>query len=71
MWIGVCLSVVVELVPEKLRSTGVAVYFFIISNIGGNMQVLVPPIQDAIRNSNNYNKNDIRPFRGKFKKKSL
>ena len=39
MWVGVCLSVMVELVPENLRTTGVGLYFFIISNIGGNMQV--------------------------------
>ena len=32
MWVGACLSVIVELVPEKLRSTGVSLYFFIISN---------------------------------------
>ncbi len=48
MWIGVCLSVLVELVPEKLRITGVGVYFFIISNIGGNMSLLVPPTQRAL-----------------------
>lgn len=41
MWVGVCLSVMVELVPEKLRTTGVGLYFFIISNIGGNMQTIV------------------------------
>ncbi len=51
MWIGVCLSVLVELVPEKLRITGVGVYFFIISNIGGNMSLLVPPTQKAIENT--------------------
>ena len=51
MWIGVCLSVVVELVPEKLRITGVGVYFFIITNIGGNMQVLVPPVVKAFKSS--------------------
>ena len=38
MWVGVCLSVMVELVPQNLRTTGVGLYFFIISNIGGNMQ---------------------------------
>lgn len=51
MWIGVCLSVVVELVPENLRITGIGVYFFIITNIGGNMQVLVPPIQNFFQNT--------------------
>ena len=63
MWVGVCLSVVVELVPEKLRTTGVGLYFFIISNIGGNMQVIVPPIQELIQNT--FNLNNIEAFRGK------
>lgn len=63
MWVGVCLSVMVELVPEKLRTTGVGLYFFIISNIGGNMQVIVPPIQQFIQDIFKLNK--IQAFRGK------
>ena len=62
MWIGVCLSVVVELVPEKLRMTGVGVYFFIISNIGGNMQLLVPPFQTFFQNT--FNLSELAAFRG-------
>ena len=64
MWVGVCLSVLVELVPENLRTTGVGFYFFIISNIGGNMQLLLPPIQEAIKKS--FNLSDIQAFRGKL-----
>jgi hypothetical protein len=64
MWVGVCLSVLVELVPEKLRTTGVGFYFFIISNIGGNMQVIVPPIQTLIKSV--FNLTDIQAFRGNF-----
>ena len=62
MWVGVCLSVVIELVPEKLRTTGVGFYFFVISNIGGNMQVIVPPIQKAIQKA--FKLTDIQAFRG-------
>jgi MFS transporter, Spinster family, sphingosine-1-phosphate transporter len=65
MWVGVCLSVLVELVPEKLRTTGVGFYFFIISNIGGNMQVIVPPIQTAIKSA--FNLTEIQAFRGNLK----
>ena len=35
MWVGVLLSIIVELVPERLRTTGIGFYFFIITNIGG------------------------------------
>ena len=47
MWIGITLAIVVELVPANIRTSAVAVYLFIISNIGGNMPLLVPPIREA------------------------
>lgn len=62
MWIGVCLSVVVELVPERLRITGIGVYFFVITNIGGNMQVLVPVVQDFFAST--FNLATLQAFRG-------
>lgn len=62
MWIGVCLSVVVDLVPEKLRITGIGVYFFIITNIGGNMQVLVPPVQNLLQRT--FDLTNLGAFRG-------
>ncbi|ELT91494.1 hypothetical protein CAPTEDRAFT_23970, partial [Capitella teleta] len=46
MWIGVCIAIVVDLVPVDLTASAVAVYFFIIQIIGGNMPLLVPPIAD-------------------------
>ena len=49
MWVGVCLSVMVELIPERLRNTGVGLYFFIISNIGGNMPILLPPLEELFQ----------------------
>lgn len=61
MWVGVLLSIIVELVPERLRTTGIGLYFFIITNIGGNMQLLVPPVQDAMKKT--FNLNDIQAFR--------
>ena len=45
MWIGITLAVLVEVVPTPLRTLGVAVYLFIISNIGGNMPLVVSPLQ--------------------------
>jgi hypothetical protein len=53
MWVGVCLSVLVELVPEKLRTTGIGFYFFVISNIGGNMQYKIVII--ALKNRKDLN----------------
>ncbi len=48
MWIGVCIAVVVELVPSDLTASAVAVYFFIIQLIGGNMNLLETPIRKHI-----------------------
>lgn len=62
MWIGVCLSVVVELVPDRLRITGIGIYFFVITNIGGNMNVLVPVVQNYLQKSLNWT--TIEAFRG-------
>nr|XP_054770059.1 protein spinster homolog 1-like [Lytechinus pictus] len=47
MWVSVTLAVVIELVPSNIRTTAIAYYFFIISNIGGNMPLLVPPIEQV------------------------
>ncbi|XP_074655462.1 MFS-type efflux pump MSMEG_3705-like [Tubulanus polymorphus] len=42
MWVGVTLTLVIELVPMNIRTSAVAVYMFIITNIGGNIPLLVP-----------------------------
>ena len=50
MWIGVTLAVLVELVPTEIKTTSVAAYFFIISNIGGNMPLVVPILRPIFEN---------------------
>ena len=62
MWVGVCLTVLIELVPTHLRTTGIGFYFFIIGNIGGNMQVLVPPVQALIKRT--FKLTEVQAFRG-------
>lgn len=47
MWIGVCVTVVVDLVPSHLTASAVAIYFFIIQIIGGNMNLLETPIRQV------------------------
>ncbi|KAK7095407.1 MFS-type efflux pump MSMEG_3705-like [Littorina saxatilis] len=47
MWVGVALTVLVELVEPQFKTSAIAVYLFIITNIGGNVPLLVPPIQHA------------------------
>ncbi|XP_070581990.1 MFS-type efflux pump MSMEG_3705-like isoform X2 [Ptychodera flava] len=46
MWVSVTLAVIVELVPSSIKTSVIAVYFFIITNIGGNMPLLVSVIAD-------------------------
>ena len=52
MWIGITIAVIVELIPADIRTTGIAVYLFIITNIGGNIQLLVPPIKSTFKDKN-------------------
>ena len=47
MWVSVTMTVVLELVPVYLRTSCVAVYFFIITNIGGNVNPLVTVIKNG------------------------
>ena len=54
MWIGVTLAVGLELVPTPLRASAVGVYLFIISNVGGNMTLLVPPLSRAFYATHRY-----------------
>ena len=48
MWLGVCVAIVIELVPSNLSASAVAVYFFIIQIIGGNMTLFVTPLTNAL-----------------------
>ncbi len=57
MWVSVTLAVLVELVPAKIKTTSIAVYFFIISNIGGNMPLLVPVLRPLFE-AKGYSKED-------------
>ena len=57
MWIGITFAVIVELVPSDIKTAVIATYLFIISNIGGNAPLLVPPIQQAFESAG-YTKSD-------------
>lgn len=48
MWFGVLFTILVEFYPSHGRATAVACFIFVINNIGGNAQLIVPPIADAI-----------------------
>ena len=52
MWVGVTMTIVLELVPVYLRTSSVAVYFFIITNIGGNVNPLVSVFKEQFGNTN-------------------
>ena len=49
MWIGVTTAIVVDLAPTKIRTAAVALYLFIITIIGGNFNLLVPPLKTAFQ----------------------
>ena len=47
MWIGVSLAIVTHVVPFEVVSISVAIYLFIINNIGSTLNLLVPPLSAA------------------------
>jgi len=47
MWIGVSMAVVTHLVPPDVVSLAIALYMFIINNIGNSLNLLVPPLSTA------------------------
>ncbi len=51
MWIGVTTAIVVDLAPTKIRTAAIALYLFIITIIGGNFNLLVPPLKSAFQHS--------------------
>ncbi|XP_076067893.1 D-galactonate transporter [Oratosquilla oratoria] len=44
MWFGVLFAVLIEVFPPQLKSTSIAIFLFIMNNIGGNIPVLVDPL---------------------------
>ena len=45
MWVGVLSAIVIDISPTKIRTSVIAIYLFIITVIGGNFNVLVPPLE--------------------------
>lgn len=48
MWYGVAMAIVVESVPSIIRATTVGIFSFVISNIGGNLPVVVEPVASRV-----------------------
>lgn len=47
MWIGATSAIIVDLSPTKIRTASLALYFFIVTVIGGNFNLLVEPIKQG------------------------
>lgn len=60
MWVGVALTVLVELVEPQFKTSAIALYLFIITNIGGNVPLLVPPIQRAFEQAGSLRSDALR-----------
>lgn len=46
MWFGVLFAVLLELVSGSIQSTGLAVFLFVMNNVGGNLPVVVDPLSN-------------------------
>lgn len=64
MWIGITLAIILELVPSDIRTSAIAIYLFIITNVGGNTPLLVPPIKNHFKSIGYTGKGEA--LRGEF-----
>lgn len=46
-WFGVLFTVIVEVVPQNVRSVVIAIFLFLMNNIGGQIPLAVDPLQKA------------------------
>jgi len=49
-YIGVGLSMLLDMSPSNLHSFVAAIYVFVVANLGGNANLLLPPTQDGLLN---------------------
>ena len=63
VWVPITLAVLVELVPAEVRTSAVALYFFITTNIGGNMPLLINPVRQAFKDAGY---TDVEALRGQL-----
>jgi len=47
-WFAILFTVIVEIVNQDVKAISIALFLFIMNNIGGNLPVIVSPIADAI-----------------------
>lgn len=45
VWIGVCLALVIDMVPRRVVAVAVAFFLFVINNIGGVVPLLIPALE--------------------------
>ena len=43
-WFAILFTVLVEIVPAEVRSVCIAIFLFLMNNIGGNLPVIVDPL---------------------------
>ncbi len=45
-WFAILFTVLVEIVPNEVRSVCIAIFLFLMNNVGGNLPVIVAPVAD-------------------------
>jgi hypothetical protein len=47
-WFGILFAILIELVPAEACSFVIAVFLFVMNNVGGNLPIIVDPISKAM-----------------------
>lgn len=46
-WFAILFTVLVEIVPAEVRSVVLAIFLFLMNNVGGNLPIIVAPLADV------------------------
>ena len=46
-WFSILFTVLVEIVPPEVRSASIAIFLFLMNNVGGNLPLTVDPVTQA------------------------
>lgn len=47
-WFAILFTVMAEIVPGEVRAVVVGLFLFIMDNVGGNVAIVVDPVQEAL-----------------------
>ena len=48
MWFGILFAILLRLLPSSVHASSIAVFLFVMNNVGGNAPVLIEPLRGVL-----------------------